>query len=306
MDICGPLPISNENKYILVTVDAFSKWVIATPTIDQTARTITEAFIEQVLTKHGAPHLVVTDNGKQFLSTIFKELAEIFGFEHHTSAPYHQEANGQVERQNRTIAAMLRTSVALGGEDWTELLQMAIFAHNTSIQASTKQSPFYVLHGREPRLPSDVALKIPPKGIYNEISTFVQDLATNIQNAWRIVKENMTQAQEQYTHYADQDRKAMSKEWKIGQLVLHTVNAQKAGHRHKFGPKWKGPYRIVHIERPNVMLKELAQTARPFRTHMNMIKQFHEPYVLPLRSMNEGTELSSREDEKEAEPDADQ
>uniref|UniRef100_A0A914QUT5 RNA-directed DNA polymerase n=1 Tax=Panagrolaimus davidi TaxID=227884 RepID=A0A914QUT5_9BILA len=138
VDICGPLPKAAENEqYILVTVDAFSKWLIASPMKNQTARTVATTFINDVITKHGCPNTVVTDCGRQFTGTIFSEMAQIFGFQHNTSTPYHQEANGEVERQNRTLATMLRGSVALGGDDWPETLQMATFAFNTSVQSST-------------------------------------------------------------------------------------------------------------------------------------------------------------------------
>uniref|UniRef100_A0A914Z7A9 RNA-directed DNA polymerase n=1 Tax=Panagrolaimus superbus TaxID=310955 RepID=A0A914Z7A9_9BILA len=154
-DICGPLPKAmDKEQYILVTIDAFSKWLIASPMKNQTAQTVSTTFINDVITKHGCPNSVTTDCGRQFTSTIFQEMAEIFGFEHNTSTPYHQEANGEVERQNRTLATMLRGSVALGGDDWPETLQMATFAYNTAVQSSTHQSPFFVIHGREPRLPT--------------------------------------------------------------------------------------------------------------------------------------------------------
>uniref|UniRef100_A0AC34GA76 Integrase catalytic domain-containing protein n=1 Tax=Panagrolaimus sp. ES5 TaxID=591445 RepID=A0AC34GA76_9BILA len=133
VDILGPVIKSTDNfKYILVIVDAFSKYLIAVPMLNQTARTVAQVFIDNVLTKHGSVNKVTTDNGKQFICTIFKELSTIYGFQHRSTTPYHQSSNGQVERQNLTIANMLRGTLATGGEEWTELLQMVLFAFNTS------------------------------------------------------------------------------------------------------------------------------------------------------------------------------
>uniref|UniRef100_A0AC34FUF8 Reverse transcriptase n=1 Tax=Panagrolaimus sp. ES5 TaxID=591445 RepID=A0AC34FUF8_9BILA len=242
VDIAGPLVKSTDGKkYCLVIIDAFSKFIVAVPMVNQTARTVSLKFIEHVLCKHGSCNQVTTDCGRQFISTIFQELAKIYHFSHRVTTPYHQSANGQVERQMRTIASMLRGSVSISGEEWTELLPMVIFAYNTSVQSSTKQSPFFVLHGREARLPSDVALQIPAKMANQELSTFVQDLVMNIQNSWRVVKENIQEAQEEQTFHADQQRQAAEKHFKIGQLVLHKINAHRAGEGHKFAPKWKGP-----------------------------------------------------------------
>uniref|UniRef100_A0A914XU13 RNA-directed DNA polymerase n=1 Tax=Panagrolaimus superbus TaxID=310955 RepID=A0A914XU13_9BILA len=290
VDIAGPLVKSTDGmKYILVIIDAFSKYIVAVPMLNQTARTVSLKFIEHVLCIHGSCNQVTTDNGRQFLSTIFKELSNIYHFSHRTTTPYHQSANGQVERQMQTIASMLRGSVSITGEDWTELLPMVIFAYNTSIQKSINQSPYFVVHGREARLPSDVALQIPAKMANQEITTFVQDLVMNIQNAWRIVRENMEQAQEDQTFFADQQRQAVEKHFKIGQLVLHRINVHRAGEGHKFAPKWKGPFRIICVQRPNVMLKELADEATPFKSHFNKIKLFNETYVLPLREISTKT-----------------
>uniref|UniRef100_A0A914QGA1 Integrase catalytic domain-containing protein n=1 Tax=Panagrolaimus davidi TaxID=227884 RepID=A0A914QGA1_9BILA len=270
--------------------------------LNQTARTVAQHFIDHVLTKHGAVNKVTTDNGKQFVCSIFKELAEIYGFTHRTTTPYHQSSNGQVEKQNLTIANMLRGTLASGGEEWPELLQMVLFAFNTSVQTSIKQSPFFVLHGREPRLPSDVTLQLPKKAVYADVSTFTQDLLINIQTAWRIVKENIGQLQEEYASQADTSRKAVEGKYTIGQLVLHKVHVTK----HKFAAKFKGPYRIIFMQRPNVILRELAPEAVPFKTHMNMIKPFYDPYVLPLRSMlniePENEASTDLDDKSNAEP----
>ena len=74
-DIVGPLPETTEGyKYMLTTIDSFSKWAMASPMPDQTANSITQSFIKTVITKVGIPHIVVTDNGRQFLSQIFKDL----------------------------------------------------------------------------------------------------------------------------------------------------------------------------------------------------------------------------------------
>ena len=148
-DLCGPLPqTENGNKYIFCVVDAFTKWLIAIPLHEQTALTVTNAFIDQFITKYSVPTIVVTDNGRQFISQIFNDLRKIFSFEHRTTTTYRPQTNGMVERQNRTIAQMLSGYVDKNGKNWDIFLQLVIFAFNSSIQDTTKFSPFEALFGR--------------------------------------------------------------------------------------------------------------------------------------------------------------
>ncbi|KAL3077428.1 hypothetical protein niasHT_033966 [Heterodera trifolii] len=59
-----------------------------------------------VIHQHSTPEIVVTDQGRQFTSGIFNDLAKIYGFEHVTTTPYHQQANGMAEgtMQRQTLA----------------------------------------------------------------------------------------------------------------------------------------------------------------------------------------------------------
>lgn len=73
---------------------------------------------------------------------------------------YDPQANGAVERQNRTMADMLSGFVNSTGSNWDNYLQLVAFAYNKAIHKSTLQSLFYILFCREHTLPSDLALNI--------------------------------------------------------------------------------------------------------------------------------------------------
>ena len=60
--------------------------------------------------------------------------------------------------------------VSKNQKDWDEFIPLILFAHRTSVLDAIGDSPFYVLYGREPRLPIDVKVArldflggIPPK-----------------------------------------------------------------------------------------------------------------------------------------------
>jgi len=75
MDILGLLPISSSgNRYLLVVVDCFTKWVDAFPLSNPRAKTIATIFVNQVISRHGVPLELHMDQGRNFESNIFQEL----------------------------------------------------------------------------------------------------------------------------------------------------------------------------------------------------------------------------------------
>ena len=53
---------------------------------------------------------------------------------------------------------MLAKTVERGGRDWDKHIPYVLFAYRASQQESTQESPFFLLYGRDPRLPTDMAL----------------------------------------------------------------------------------------------------------------------------------------------------
>jgi hypothetical protein len=205
-DILGPLPTTQKNnKYILGIVDSFSKWLIAVPMVDQTAISVVEAFVESLLTKFGMIQYVITDNGRQFTSLIFDELSKIYNFKHIKSTAYRPETNGQIERENATIANMLSTYVEKTPTEWDRYLSLVTFAYNSAIQASSAFSPFFIMFGQDPKFPSDIALGLPDTGIGNtELSIYAQEKVRNLRYVWDHVRENLVKSQLKQREFKDQ------------------------------------------------------------------------------------------------------
>ena len=70
-----------------------------------------------------------------------------------------------IERFNRTLRSMLSTSVDDNPFHWEEYADKVCFPYNTSVQSSTGFTPFFLMFGREARLPIDCVLELPQKSV---------------------------------------------------------------------------------------------------------------------------------------------
>ena len=85
-----------------------------------------------------------------------KELLQQLGVKQLKTTAYHPQCDGLVERFNRTMFDMLASYVSDDPSNWDEYLNYVTSAHNTSVQASTNETPFYLLYGRDPLEPNDL------------------------------------------------------------------------------------------------------------------------------------------------------
>jgi len=97
------LPEVNSLRYVAVAVDYFSKWCEARALPDKTAKTVARFVYDDIICRHGCPAVEISDQGREFCNNLAKELFQLTGTQHRVTSPYHPQANGLVERLNRTI-----------------------------------------------------------------------------------------------------------------------------------------------------------------------------------------------------------
>lgn len=153
MDIVGPLPPSNDYKYMLTIVDRFSRWPEAYPIRDINAETIARTYVHEHVSRFGVPDSITTDQGSQFESKLFKELIRFLGTTRIRTTAYHPQANGMVERFHR----QLKTSIRASGDriNWTQQLPLILLGIRTTNKDDTKHTPSELLYGENIKLPLD-------------------------------------------------------------------------------------------------------------------------------------------------------
>nr|XP_032808461.1 uncharacterized protein K02A2.6-like [Petromyzon marinus] len=163
IDLQGPFPRSHRgNRYILVSVEYFTRYPVAVAIPDKTALVVSRAFVEHYVLKHGIPKRVITDQGSEFEAQLFQALCHEFGIQKDRTTAYHPQANGMVERMNQTLAGKLKCMVAANQQDWDEHLPYTLFAYTTTVHTSTGQTLFLMMFGHEFRLPADLLFGVPP------------------------------------------------------------------------------------------------------------------------------------------------
>ena len=104
IDIIGEIRpnASNGHKYIVVSIDYFSRWIEADSFATLKAKQMAKFIEKSLICRYGVPHHVVTDNGVHFQAET-AELLQKYGIEHHKSSPYRPQANGAVEAANKNV-----------------------------------------------------------------------------------------------------------------------------------------------------------------------------------------------------------
>ena len=80
--------------------------------------TVAIAFVEASIFKYGQPKTLISDNGKQFAAKFFQAVYSLLGLSNIFTSTYHPQTNGEVERYNRTILAILWNYVNAHQDDW--------------------------------------------------------------------------------------------------------------------------------------------------------------------------------------------
>jgi hypothetical protein len=160
-DLAGPLPESYEGmRYILIMVDAGTRWADVIPITDPSADTVSLAFRQHYVARYGAPGICTTDEGGEFRGS-FAQVLRMSFVDHRTTAPSHPQANGAAERVVRVFKTQLTAAIFdSAGQDkrlWTHHLPDVLMGYNFTVQSSLGFSPFQLIYGRRPHFPTEVA-----------------------------------------------------------------------------------------------------------------------------------------------------
>jgi hypothetical protein len=78
LDIVGPIDVTNTgNRYIMTFQDDLTNFVAANPIPTQDAETAACAFVQNIVLKYGIPEVILTDQGANVLSELFRHICKL-------------------------------------------------------------------------------------------------------------------------------------------------------------------------------------------------------------------------------------
>ena len=247
VDLLGPLP---SGEHIVVLVDYYSRYF----EVDVVKSTSAEAvipMIEAQFSRHGIPTSLRTDNGPPFNSEGFAKFLHECGVQQLRTTPLWPRANGEVERQNRSLMKVIRAAYA-EGKTWKREVQRFLMAYRSTPHSTTGVAPAAeLLFGRK------VHCKIPALG----------EPATN-----EAVRDRDSERKQSMRDSADDANHATSQSTQIGDSVL----LKRSETRSKVDtPFHHQPHVVVSrngdqvvVQAPDgKLVRRNVQFTKPFRQH---------------------------------------
>ena len=150
LDIVGPFPKAVGNKkYLLVSTNYFTKWVEAEPLVNIKDVDAKRFVWKIIVTRFGVPHVLISDNGLQFDSKMFRKYCGELGIINRYSTPAYPQGNGQAEAVNKVIVSGLKKRVDDAKGKWVEELPHVLWTYRTTPRRSTGETPFSMTYGVE-------------------------------------------------------------------------------------------------------------------------------------------------------------
>jgi hypothetical protein len=159
------------------------------------------------------------------------------------TVPYRPQANGQVERANQTFLNMLAMFADEQGSDWDLYVPSLVFAYNTSFHTAIGESPYYLMYGRNPRLPTDVIFDT-PQLIYENLSDYAKQLVHRLRSAHAAAAKLNEERRDEVLARSNAKR-GRRLSFEEGDKVWLYCPHKKRGAGYKLVRPWTGPYRVL-------------------------------------------------------------
>ena len=132
-----------------------------------------------------------------------------------------------------------------------------MFAYRATLQESIKETPFYLLYGRDPRLPSENALSAPTTPYMVDLDDYRCELTSCLSGAWTLAKENIAEAQKKQKDQYDKNAKEPAV--KVGDRVMVHMPGSIKGNEWKLVRPFHGPYRVLSTTQTNAEIHLVDQ-----------------------------------------------
>ena len=242
----GSLPTAPaQKKLLLVAIDYFSKWIEADAFSSIKDRDVTRFIWKNIVCRFGIPRSIVSDNGPQFDSRVYRDFCQELKIRNLYSTPRYPQSNGQAEASNKTLLTALKNRLDFAKGKWVEELPRVLWSYRTIARKPTSISPFDLTYGMEVVIPTEIGLPI------------IRTATSDSENAESVVREldvsddlreaaAIRVASYQRRLANSYNKRVRPRVFQPGDLVLRKVFENTADPiAGKFQPNWEGPYVVI-------------------------------------------------------------
>jgi hypothetical protein len=175
------------------------------------------------------------------------------------------------ERFNGTLKSVLKIWCNEEQDNWDEYLSYALFAYNTSFHTLLQETPYFLMHGRDPKLMSDILVNR-QFDTYVDVHGYGTELVEKLRSVYERVRKIYEDINEKRSEAIS---KVAEKHFEIGDQVLLDDPTTKIGLSRKLTVRWKGPYTVMEkvsdinytINIEGKMLTVNKHRLRPYYSH---------------------------------------
>ena len=233
-----------------------TSYIFCIPLKSKTAQEVVQAYLHHVYSKFGGSEKILSDNGIEFKNKLFEEVASQLGVEYKVYTPsYRPQCNGKAEGFHKYLK-ICKAKHIMNNMEWDECTDLATAAYNFVQNVSSKESPFFLMFGRDPYMPLNKLLS----QAMRYLGTF-----EGIPNLEAL--QNLLQKEISFKPVKPHD-------FKVGDLVLVRNHMSKA-----FQEKYQDSYRVVRLLGKN-QLEVKDQNNHVRQVHITDVKMTTMPEVL--------------------------
>ena len=168
-------------------------YVFCVPLKTKMAEEVIQAHIDNVCSKFGGSLKMLSDNGTIFRNKMFEQISKELGFEYKCyTPPHHPGSNGRIEGFHAFLKVCIAKHVAPQLE-WDVLIPLACATYNFIPNEHSKDSPFFLMFGRDPVLPLNTLLGPKMRYLGNDLNILSLEA---MKNMFEIAATNLKMARE--------------------------------------------------------------------------------------------------------------
>ena len=212
-----------NKKYLLLSTDYFTKWVEAKPLANIRDVDAKRFVWKNIVTRFRVPHVLISDNGLQFDSKMFRKYCGELGITNRYSTPTYPQGNGQTEAVNKVMVSGLKKRLDDAKGKWVEELPHVFWTYRTTPRRSTRETPFSMTYGVEAVIPLETGFPTSRTSSFNP-----RDNDEQLTKSLDLIEEKRENAMVQLAYYQQKLKQGYDAKVKLrpltpGDLVLRKV-----------------------------------------------------------------------------------